>query len=143
MVQHEMGNFYIYGADTTTGATKRGWREERRAQRNERRARRPLHGLGFALALILLGILFLLNQQGVISGDTWWQSLLIGLGSISILDGLLHLRLDSRGGSYGKFVFGTILILIGAMFIFGFSQWWSMVLIAAGIAVLVRVFWRR
>lgn len=142
MVQHEMGNFYISGQNAT-GTVHRDWREERRAQRNERRERRPLHGLGFALTLILLGVLFLLNQQGVVSGDTWWQSLLIGLGSISIVDGLVHLRFGSRIGTYGKFVFGMVLILIGGMFIVGLSQWWSMVFVAAGIALLVRVFWRR
>jgi len=125
---------------------QRDWREECCEIRKEWRTSRhhfPFHGLFLGLTLILLGTLFLLNQAGWIVGDTWWQSLLIGLGVISIINGFVHyLNPAYRRGSYGKFVFGAILILIGGIFLLGFSEWWPVVLIVAGVAMLLRFFWR-
>lgn len=123
------------------------WREARWAWRRERHEHRhgfPFHGLFVGLALVLLGILFLLNQTGAISGDTWWQSFLIGLGVISIINGAIWFNHPVfRWGSYGKFVGGIILILIGALFMAGFSQWWPVALIVAGVLFLGRFVWRR
>ncbi|MGD0794187.1 MAG: DUF5668 domain-containing protein [Dehalococcoidales bacterium] len=128
------------------GPSYRDWREERREWRRawkEERRRLPCHGLFWGLGLLLLGVLLLLNQAGWVSGDTWWQSLLIGLGAISVVNGVAHYRSPAyRWGSYGKFVFGAILILVGVLLMLGISQWWPAVLIVAGIALLGRFFWR-
>ncbi len=125
---------------------QRDWREECCEIRKEWRAthhRFPFHGLFCGLTLVLLGTLFLLDQTGRISGDTWWQSFLIGLGVILIIDGLAHyLNPAFRRGSYGKFVFGLILVLTGMIFLLGFSEWWPVILIAAGVAMLLRFFRR-
>lgn len=129
------------------GATCRDWHEERRAWRQERREARyryPFHGLFLGLTLVLLGVLFGMNQAGWLTGGAWWQSLLIGLGVISIINGVVHYRHpDYRWGSYGKFIAGIILILIGTLFLVGFSQWWPVVLVVAGVAVLLRFAFRR
>lgn len=129
------------------GPTYRDWRAERRQWRREFREHRyvfPYRGLFWGLTLVLLGTLFLLNQAGWVTGDTWWQSLLIGLGVISIVNGFAHYSNPAyRWGSYSKFVLGTILILIGVLFLLGFSQWWPLALIVAGGASLLRFFWRR
>jgi hypothetical protein len=129
------------------GFTCHDWREERWAWRREMREHRhrfPFHGLFFGLGLVLLGVLFLLNQTGAITGDTWWQALLIGLGSISIVDGLVRYNYpEFRYGIYGKIVCGVILILIGILLLVGFSEWWPVVLIVAGVAFLFRFTWRR
>jgi hypothetical protein len=126
--------------------TRRDWREERREMHREWREARhrfPYHGLFWGLTLVLLGTIFLLDQAGWISGETWWQSLLIGLGVIWIINGITHYRSPAyRWGSYGKFVFGVILILIGTIFILGFGSWWPLALIVAGAALLLRFFWR-
>jgi hypothetical protein len=125
----------------------RDWREERREWRRERREARyrfPFRGLFGGLTLILLGTLFLLHQQGTISGGDWWQYLLIGLGGIFIINGLAHYWTPSyRWGSYGRFVAGIVLILIGTLFMLGFSQWWPLVLIVVGVALLLRFAWWR
>jgi cation transport ATPase len=122
------------------------WREERwrmRQEMREQRHRWPFHGFFMGMTLVLLGVLFLLNQTGHLTGDAWWQSLLIGLGAISILNGIMHYRHPAyRWASWGKFVCGTILILIGALLLAGVSQWWPVVLIMAGGAFLLRFFWR-
>ena len=125
----------------------RDWREERRAWRQERREARhrfSFHGLFLGLTLVLLGTLFLLDRLGVITGGLWWQSLLIGLGVISIIDGFAHyVNAEYRWGAYGKFVSGLILIAVGVLFVLGLSQWWPLALIIAGVALLLRFIWRR
>lgn len=123
------------------GHTCQDWREQRwewRRKRREARRSRPFHGLFGGLILILLGGLFLANQQNWISGNTWWQYLLIGLGVISIVTGLVQYHaLEYYHSRRHKFVWGAILIALGLMFLLGISQWWPLVLIGAGIAVLL------
>jgi len=123
---------------------KQDWEERRKELRRERRPKDPLAGLFWGLTLILLGVLFFANQQGWTTWDNWWQYLLIGLGIIFIIDGLAHLAIPRyRDTSYGRFVPGVILIFVGLAFIYGFSQWWPLILIAAGIAILVSLLFRR
>jgi hypothetical protein len=128
------------------GTASRDWRDERQTWRRERReARRRFHphGLFWGLALVLLGVLFLMDHAGWISGDTWWQALLIGLGVIWIANGLAHYHSwGFRWPVYSSITFGIVLILFGTLFLLGFSQWWPLVLIVAGIAFLFRFFWR-
>jgi hypothetical protein len=128
------------------GPTFRDWREERRQWRRDMREQRrgwPFHGLFCGLTLVLLGVLFLLNQAGTITGDTWWQSLLIGLGVIWVFSGMVRSRHPVfRWGAFGRVVGGIILILVGALLMAGVSQWWPVVLIVAGVAFLLRFFWR-
>jgi hypothetical protein len=147
MENNVTGNAAANQNPESRGPTCRDWREERREWRwkmKEARHRFPFHGLFWGLVLVLLGVLFLLNQSGAITGDTWWQSLLIGLGAISIINGLVHYYYPGfRWGAYGKVVLGIILILIGALLMAGFSEWWPIVLIVAGALFLLRPFWRQ
>ena len=126
---------------------RRKWREERwkwREDMRDARHRWPFRGLFCGLTLVLLGVLFLLNQTGAITGDTWWQSLLIGLGGISIVDGLVrYFTPGFKWGIYGKFIGGIVMILIGIFFMAGISEWWPIILIVAGVAFMSRFFWRR
>ena len=143
----------VQGNNTTSQNTgnqdtaPRDWREMRRQEREERREFRhrwPFHGFFTGTILVLLGVLFLLNQTGTISGDTWWQALLIGLGVIFIADGVArNFYPGYRWGSFSKVVCGIVLISIGVIFLIGFSSWWPIVLIVAGGAFLLRFFWRR
>lgn len=129
-------------------SSKEDWREQRRIWRHQRRENRrsmyPLHGLFLGLTLILLGTLFFLNQTGFISGNVWWQSLLIGLGAIFIIDGTVHyFNPVYSWASYGKFIAGIVLILTGSLFILGFGQWWPLLLVVAGVSLLIRIFWNK
>jgi len=125
----------------------RDWREARRAWRNEKREQRylfPFHGLFVGLSLVLAGVLFLLNQTGTLTGDTWWQALLIGLGGIWIINGMLRYRYPAfQWGAHGKIITGIILILVGALLMAGVSEWWPTVLIVAGVLFLLRFIWPR
>ncbi len=128
-------------------AEREKWREERHKWRSDMRAARfrwPFHGLFPGLTLILFGVLFLLNQTGAVTGDAWWQSMLIGLGAIMILDGIVRYFSKSfRWGIFGKFIGGLVLIAFGTLFLTGISSWWPVVLIGAGAAFVLRPFWRR
>jgi hypothetical protein len=129
----------------TDGCDCQDWRSQRwewRRKRMEARRNRPFHALAPGLILILLGGLFLANQQGWVTGNGWWQWLLIGLGVISIINGLVQYREPEYHHSRRhKFVWGAILIALGAVFLAGFTQWWPLVLIGAGVAVLLGGVW--
>jgi hypothetical protein len=128
-------------------ANNRDWRDLLREWREERRKRRshgPMRGLFWGLLLIMLGLIFLANQEGWIGDDKWWQYLLIGLGAIFIIDGLAHYwRASYRNYSYGRFIPGIILLLVGLAFVFQFSEWWPIILIVVGVILLLSLFFRR
>lgn len=123
------------------------WRDSRREWRQERRDRRshdPLRGLFWGLVLILVGVLLFINLQAGIEWDTLWKYLLIGLGAIFIIDGLAHYwNPGYRPGSFGRFIPGIILLFVGIAFLYDFSQWWPVVLIAVGVAILLSLVFRR
>jgi hypothetical protein len=119
--------------------TGRDWRRKCRAERRSH----PYHGLFAGLTLILLGALFLFNQAGWVTGDSWWKYLLIGLGGISIINGLLnYFSQRYRWFSFGKFLAGFILITLGVIFLLGAGQWWPLVIVVVGLALIFRSFWR-
>jgi hypothetical protein len=122
------------------------WHEERRAWRNEMREKRwrqPWQGLFWGLLLVLLGILFLADQQGWLTGDEWWHYLLVGLGGVFIIDGLAHLAAGHHPYSFGRFIPGIVLLFVGLAFILGFSAWWPVILIAVGAGILLSFIFRR
>ena len=127
------------------GPTYQDWREQRwewRQKMREARHSRPFHGLFPGLVLVLLGGLFLAGQQNWITGNTWWQWLLIGLGAISIISGLVQYHAPEYHHSRRhKFVWGVVLIALGTVFLLGFSHWWPAVLIGAGIVIILGGLW--
>lgn len=140
-----------HGHDTNTGTSPenqgpepKDWREQRRELRQERRGRDPLRGLFWGLILILVGVLFFIDQQQGIGWDTLWKYLLIGLGAIFIIDGLAHLWIPGfRDSQLGRFIPGVVLLFIGLAFLFNFSQWWPIILIAVGVIILLSFLFRR
>jgi len=117
------------------------WRDNRREWRHND----PLRGLFPALFLILLGILMFLAIQGFLDwGSTFWQFLLIGMGLIFILDGFIHYFIPSAHHiGAGRFIPGIILVLIGVALLVGFSNWWPLILVGVGIAILIGMLFRR
>jgi uncharacterized protein YjeT (DUF2065 family) len=82
--------------------------------------------------------------RDVLSWGTWWQYFLIGLGLIFIIDGLAHYLYPAyRDMAFGRFIPGVILLFVGLAFVFGFSQWWPLVLIAVGVIILLNLLFRR
>lgn len=97
----------------------------------------PFSGITGGLIIILLGVVFLLTTLDTISWADWWAYFLFGLGVILILDGLIRISSPARHPSTGKFIGGSILIIIGASHIFGFVTWWPLILIAVGVILVV------
>jgi len=98
----------------------------------------PLRGLFWGLLLILLGILFFIKGRDWLSDIGWWQSLVIGLGAIFIIDTIVHyINPSSRSYSFSRLVPGVILIFVGLAWVYGFNQWWPIALVATGVALFV------
>ncbi len=129
------------------GTSNRDWRELRREWRSERREaryRNPLYGLSGGLILIFLGAIFLLRQFGLLSGNTWWGYVPLGIGVALIISTLVYRgQQEYHYRGYGRLIAGAVLILVGFINIIGSSQWWPVILIGAGVAVLICVFFRR
>ena len=112
-------------------------------EERERRRRNPMAGLFWGLLLILLGVLFFAQYQGWLPGDKWWQYFLVGLGVILLIEsGVRRSNPDLRSTAFSRLIAGLVLAFIGLAFLFGVTQWWPIVLIAAGVAILVG-YWRR
>jgi hypothetical protein len=131
------------GPDSGEAPTGCSWKDERRSWRYEKRWNGHLHGFFWGLLLILLGVLFLASQQGWLTGDDWWHYLFVGLGGVFILDGLAHFFTGSRHYSFGRFIPGIVLLLVGLAFILELSEWWPAILIGVGIVILLGAFFRR
>ncbi|HSW58578.1 MAG TPA: hypothetical protein VLH15_09260, partial [Dehalococcoidales bacterium] len=88
--------------------------------------------------------LLFFTTRGTISWSIWWQYLLIGLGGIFLIDGFLHLLNPSiRYRGWGKFFPGIILVLVGTAFLIGFSEWWPLILVGIGVAILLGMLFKR
>jgi uncharacterized membrane protein HdeD (DUF308 family) len=114
---------------------------ERLRDRHRRRAGPPIFA---GLILILLGVLLFLENQGIVASDVWWQYFLIGLGVIFLVDGLVRFgREKQRGSIWGRITAGLILIGIGIVFVIGLTNWWPMILVALGAAIVLTGLLRR
>ena len=89
------------------------------------------HGLFWGLLLIVLGISFYLSMLG---WGSWWQFFLIGLGVIFLIEGRI------RGP--GRIFLGLVLIAVSVALLTGLGNWWPLILIVAGLAVIFNS-WRR
>lgn len=90
------------------------------------------------LLLILLGVLLFLASQGIVSWDKWWQLFLIGLGVILLIDVFLRYSQDkARGFPMGRIIAAIVLIVIGVVFIISAVNWWPLVLVVVGVAILI------
>ena len=123
------------------------WREERRRRWAERRQRRIAmkHGPGFRVVMgsvvLLLGLLFLLENLGIVYVERVWQFwpvIVIAMGLARVLDGGWHNR-----------VLGATIAAIGLLFLaqsLGYLPWnvwgllWPVLLIFWGIVILLRGF---
>jgi len=98
----------------------------------------PLAGMTGGLILILLGVLFFLAQENIISWDNWWKYFLIGLGGIFILEALIRISRSEPSRRYaGKLIGGAVLAVIGGASVFGMVSWWPLILIVLGLFLIL------
>lgn len=126
-------------------------RQERSERRAARRADRQAGGLGWigGLVLITVGVLFMLNNYGVIPTLTNWWALFLLLPGLGILSAALG-AYRRNGGQWtmevtGPFVGGVLFLGMTTVFLFelNYSWLWPLFLIAAGLLLLAGSFFQR
>jgi hypothetical protein len=106
--------------------------------------RSPVSGLLPGLVLVLLGVLFLLDNAGKLPGEDWWQYFLVGLGLIFIILAWVQYVNPRRGRpQLWRILAGLGLIATGLVFLFGYREWWPVVLIIVGVLLMLVFVFRR
>jgi len=111
-------------------------RQTMKEERRLKRQRNPYRGLFWGLLLILLGILFFIEERGWLGETEWWEALVIGLGTILIIESFIFFRNPvTRSYTVGRLIPGAIILFIGLAFLFGFNSWWPLALVGTGSAL--------
>ena len=114
------------GHDEKGGGIEEKWRRD------------PFSALFAGLIVILAGILWFLSAQDVIGSGEWWAYFLIGLGGIFIIERLVRYANPAyRRPMFGRMLLGVILICVGASNIYGIREWWPLIVVAIGLAVVL------
>jgi hypothetical protein len=100
-------------------------------------------GIGWGILFILVGLLIFADNQGWMSEGSGWLYFAIGLGGIFIIGFLVRYFANPsrRWGGFGGLVAGIALVYTGIVFLYGFGNWWPLVLIPVGIGFLVKGIW--
>lgn len=128
------------------------WREQRRQERWERRQARGEHGWGGpwigGVVLIVIGVLFLLQNFGWHLPKNWWAAFIL----IPALGSLMAARrsYEMNGGNLdarvlGPGVVGLVLVALAVALFLGvdWGIFWPIILILIGMGVMARSYWRR
>jgi hypothetical protein len=139
------------GNDSQNQAEQSDWREMRRAGRDERlTARRQRWGgapIG-AIILILVGLALLADNFGYKLPANWWAFFLLIPAAGALMAALQHYREGGdrlSGDVIGSLISVAIFVGLWAAFFFGlgWGLFWPLLLMAIGIALLVRDYWPR
>ena len=121
-------------------------RAERHAMREERRRARTSRAGGGWIAgtvLILLGVVFLLQNIGGFSLQNWWAVFILipALGSFASAWNSYQTSGGFTGAVRGPLVGGLILTAIALIFLFNisFGIYWPVLLILGGLLILATV----
>jgi hypothetical protein len=116
--------------------TRKAIREAQAADRRKNRPQDPLRGLFWGLLLVLLGVLFFLNEQKWLVGGRWWEALAIGIGAAFVVDAIFHyLNPAARPYTPGRLTPGIIMLAVGLVLLVGIATWWPVALVATGAAL--------
>ena len=88
--------------------------------------------------VIWLGLLLLLQNQGILRGD-FGGYFLMGIGIILALRGIVALQTEGQSDtSNGFLIGGGILLLIGFGITYNIQDWWAFLLIGLGVFIIYR-----
>jgi hypothetical protein len=109
---------------------------------DEKWRRDPVNAAAWAIALIWAGLVLLAENLNLLANygdpEPWWV-ILAGAGIIFVIEAVVRLLVPSyRRNVVGTFVLGVILLGIGLGNLFGANITWAAVLIAIGVAMLLR-----
>jgi hypothetical protein len=131
---------------STPPPTYHSWHEQRRAERWARRQARwgrlggrPFAWIGGAY-LILLGVIFLLQNLGLPFLPNWWALFILipaFWAFVAAWDSFAANSRLTRGGA-GALAGGTLLTIVAVVFLLGLNigLFWPVILISAGLALL-------
>jgi hypothetical protein len=102
------------------------------------------NGIGWGLLIILAGVLMLSGNKGWVEEGAGWLYFIIGMGAIFIISFFVQFY-GSRGNTANAFsnlAVGIGLAYIGTAFLYGFGDWWPLVFIPFGFAIIAKSIWR-
>lgn len=100
--------------------------------------RDPVSGVFTGLIVIMLGISLFFATRGFVGWEKWWAYFLLGVGCIFLVESLVRYRVPAyRRPIFGKVFAGLILICIGAANAYGIREWWPLLIIAVGLAIVL------
>ncbi len=132
---------------------QKDWRElryeERMARREERRQRLARRGSGWfwGLILVILGLIFLLQNLGYNILVNWW-ALFILIPAFWLFAGAWYIYRENgrlTRGSTSSFVLGALLTVLAFIFLFNLAlgMYWPVVLIIGGLGLVISAFFPR
>ena len=111
---------------------------ERHDEKGEKYRRDPFSAIFLGLIILMVAALWFLRGEGILVSGEWWQWVMIGVGSILIIDRLIRYPSPvHRRPMLGRIIIGIILIGIGIAFIYGVETWWPLILVVVAIAFIV------
>ncbi len=124
---------------------RREWREQRREERAEwREQRHEFRSQGawiMGLALVALGVIFLLQNMGLLVLNNWWALFIMipALGAFSEAWGRYRSAGRLTGAARGSLLGGLFFTLLTAIFLFGWNSGliWPVVIILVGAGILL------
>lgn len=128
---------------TDPSAARRAERRELREERRRARASRRGGGWIAGVVLILLGLVFLLQNIGGFSFENWWAIFILipALGSFASAWNSYQSSGGFTGAVRGSLVGGFFLTTIALIFLFNisFGLYWPVLLILGGLLILATV----
>jgi hypothetical protein len=96
------------------------------------------------LIVTWLGILLLLSNQNIIRSGDFGGYFLMGIGIILVVRGILAIQdTGSLDQGYGYLIGGGVLAVIGIGIIVDLQEWWAIILIGLGLAIIYKGFTER
>lgn len=112
--------------------------EKKEEGMEEKWHRDPFSAIFTGLIIAMIGLFLFLAAQGYIGWGKWWAYFLLGLGGIFIIEVIVRSVIpEYRKPIFGKLVAGVVLICIGAGNIYGLREWWPLIIIVVGVAILI------
>jgi phosphatidylserine synthase len=134
--------------DPNTTNSSPDWREQRRAERAQRRAvRRGLWGgapIG-GLILLVVGAVLFADNFGYHLPERWWAALLLIPAGGALVSAIRFWQIDTRMSARvtGSLAGGVIFLILACAFFFGvnWSFFWPAILMLVGAALMARSYW--
>jgi cation transport ATPase len=126
--------------------------EEKREKEDEKRSEKtwdekwhhnPVRVITLAIILIWAGVTAFLVTTSVLSEDRAWGAFLLGTGVILLVKAGFRMRAATRRPVGGTIIIGVILVAVGLGGVISWNFAWPVVLIAAGVIIVLLVFFRR